>query len=351
MRLAILGLGLIGGSVARSLAERAPGGAWRITAWNRSPGSPQRALREGVIDDWAGDPRSAIRDADLVLLAATPFANLELAGLVGPALAGSGATLTDVSSVQGPIAAAAARVPGLRFVGGHPMAGREVRGYGAAEAGLFAGRPWVVLPAPAATQEDVERVEALARACGAVPRRMEPAEHDRLVAAISHLPLLVSAVLGETVALSPDWPAASELAAGGWRDATRLGRGDPELGAGIAAGNAAQILAWLSRFDLVLDGWRRELENLAAGATDGGRRDAVRTPEMQDADVRALASHFALVREALGRSGAGRRPGPAGADAAATAGAPPDGTGPEPVADGDADGDGAAGEVPGAGRW
>jgi prephenate dehydrogenase len=290
MRVAIIGFGLIGGSIARALAAREPG-RWHVTAWSRgrmrdsAPGSASdRALAEGVVQAVAVTPEDAARGAsagatpDLVVLAAAPAANVELVARIGPLMAGSGATLTDVTSVQRPMAAAAAAIDGLRFVGGHPMAGREQRGYAAATADLFVDRPWLVLPGAAAQPEDVARVEVLAIACGARPRQIDPQVHDRLVAAISHLPLIVSAAVAEAVTGSPDWPATRELAAGGWRDATRLARGDPHLGAGIASLNRDEILVWLDRLEDALVAWRADLE---AG-------DAV-----------ALAARFERVRSTL----------------------------------------------------
>ena len=278
MRVAIIGLGLIGGSIARALAAREPG-RWHATAWSRG-GAPDRALAEGVVQAVAGTPEEALGAADLelVVLAAAPAANLGLLRRLGPLLANGTATLTDVTSVQRSIASAAAAVPGLRFVGGHPMAGRERRGYDAATPDLFVDRPWLVLPGPGARDEDIARVEALAMACGARSQRIDPATHDRLVAAISHLPLVVSAALAEAVTASPDWPAAVELAAGGWRDTTRLARGDPDLGAGIASLNRDEILAALDRFESALAAWRTDLR-----AGDAG----------------ALAEHFERVRSAL----------------------------------------------------
>jgi len=278
MRVAIIGLGLIGGSIARALAAREPG-RWHVTAWSRGR-APEEALGEGAVQAVAGTPDEAVgaADVELVVLAAAPAANLELLRRLGPLLVSGTATLTDVTSVQRPIAAAADAVPGLRFVGGHPMAGREQRGYAAASPDLFVDRPWLVLPGPGARDEDITRVEALATACGARSRRIDPATHDRMVAAVSHLPLLVSAALAEAVTTSPDWPAAVELAAGGWRDTTRLARGDPVLGAGIASLNRDEILVALDRFEYALAAWRTDL---SAGERGG------------------LAEHFERVRSAL----------------------------------------------------
>ena len=281
MRLAILGLGLIGGSIARALAVREPG-AWHVTAWSRTLDGPRRAVEEGVVADAVSDATAAIAGADLVVLAASPAANLALVERLGPALAAAGGLLTDVTSVQAPIAARAAAVPGLRFVGGHPMSGRERRGYAAADAALFVDRPWVVLPGPRASGGDVDLVRRLARACGAHPLELEPGVHDRAVAAISHVPLLAAVALVEAAVSAPDWPVARSLAAQGWRDATRLARGDAELGAGILAMNASAIAEALRRYRHELERWQVRLDALVAAgdpaaAVPGLAADLART--------------------------------------------------------------------------
>ncbi len=273
MHVAILGLGLIGGSVARAL-RAVPGGAWTVAAWTPSGEAPARALAAGMVDAAPGSLGDALAGADLVVLAAPPTACLALVGrLGGPerAALAPGAVVTDVASTKARLVARA-NAAGLRFVGGHPMAGRETSGWEAGDAGLLRGRPWVVVPGAVADEEDAARVEALARACGAVPLRMDAATHDAAVAAISHLPLVVAAALVEAVAGGPGeaepagWPAASRLAASGWRDATRLARGDPAMGAGIAATNAAPIAAGLRAVRERLDAWIALLEATGAAA-------------------------------------------------------------------------------------
>ncbi len=270
--------------MARALGAR-DAGRWRITAWSRSSDGPRAALADGAIDVAAASAEEAIAGAELVLLAASPLANLELVARLGPAAAAAGATLTDVTSAQARMARAAAGVPGLRHVGGHPMAGAEARGYDAARADLFAGRPWLVLPGPQAQPADVDRVRDLAVACGGRPVELDPAVHDRLVAAISHAPLVIAAALAETVTSSDAWAPAAGLAAGGWRDMTRVARGDPDLGAGIAALNRDELAAWLDRFAATLAAWRAELEVV---------------PDTPDAAaVASLRARFERVRAAL----------------------------------------------------
>jgi prephenate dehydrogenase len=269
MRVALLGLGLIGGSVAR--AVRAGGDGWWVGAWTPSGTGPRQALAAGAIDAAFTSAPDLVREADIVVLAAPPLA---CAGLIGR-LAGPwrealppGVTVTDVASTKAGLERAA-RDAGLAWVGGHPMSGREMSGFEASDPTLFVNRPWVVTPAVGGG--DVAAVELLARACGAMPVHMDAARHDRLVAAISHLPLLTSVMLVEAVTGLPgredrEWPAARELAAGGWRDTTRLARGDTAMGAEILATNADRVAERLRAYRARIDAWLELLE--APGGAD-----------------------------------------------------------------------------------
>ena len=288
MRLALLGLGLIGGSVAR--AAHAAG--WHVAAWTPSGAGPRIALEQGAIDVAAGTLREAVRGADLVVLAAPPTACLELLDALGGLARdelGPDAVISDVASTKVLLVERAAAL-GLRYVGGHPMAGRETSGFEAGSADLLRDRPWVVVPPVPGDEAAVARVEELARLCAARPLRMTAAEHDAAVAAISHLPLVVAAALVEAVAGGPGepvpggWPAAATLAASGWASATRLARGDPAMGAGIAATNAAQVAAGVRAIRERLDQWLLVLE---VGAGEGLPDEA------------ALRERFAAARDRL----------------------------------------------------
>lgn len=260
-RIAFLGFGLIGGSVA--LALREAGSAAHFVAWTPGGAGPVEGLRRGVIDEVAATAMAAIEDAGLVILAGPPRSILEVVReLAAPfrAAAAAGATITDVASTKGLITAAAEDL-GVPFVGGHPMAGRETTGLAGAGADLFVDRPWVVVASDGTSKRDLGRVEALARAAGARPVRMSAIDHDLAVAAISHLPLITAAALVESVATdAARWGTARHLAAGGWRDMTRLARGDEVMGADIIATNARPIAGQLRAYRDVIDGWLTELE-------------------------------------------------------------------------------------------
>jgi len=265
VRVALLGLGLIGGSIARALRQDAAG-AWSVAAWTPRGAGPRDAAAAGVLDLAAGTIEAAVDGAELVVLAAPPGECLalldELAGPVAPFLSPD-VVITDVASTKAAIVHQATTL-GLRFVGGHPMAGRETTGFGAADGDLFRDRPWVLVPVRP-DDAAVARVEALARACGANPFRLDARAHDTYVAAISHMPLVVSAALVEAVAgtgAEPrgDWAWAEALAAGGWASMTRLARGDATMDAGIAATNAPAIAARLRDLQAVIDEWLALLE-------------------------------------------------------------------------------------------
>jgi prephenate dehydrogenase len=264
MRLAFLGFGLVAGSIARAVRANSLADAWAMTAWSPSGDGPRRAAADGVIDGAAATPTAALAGADLVVLAASATACLGLIdSLAGPwrkALP-SDAVVTDVASTKGSIVDRA-DAAGLRFVGGHPMAGLETSGYDAADGRLFVDRAWVIVAGAHAAPTDAGRVADLAGMCGARVVLMDAAAHDRAVAGISHLPLVVAASLAEAVAGQPgdDWAAAAELAAGGWRDTTRVAGGDPAMGAAIVATNAPALAARLRDLRAVLDGWLEELE-------------------------------------------------------------------------------------------
>ena len=279
MRIAFLGLGLIGGSLA--LATRSPERS--SVAWTPRGAGPAAALAAGAIDEVAATREAALEGADLVILAAPPMGCLAMLDWLagdGRASLAPGATVTDVASTKRAILQAALRSE-IPFVGGHPMAGLETGGFGAARADLFRDRPWILTEA--VHGGDFEAVRRLAEDAGARVIGMDSRDHDRAVAAISHLPLVASVALVEAVtgvdgAPSPaDAAAALRLAAGGWQSMTRLAKGDPGMAAGIAVTNrdalVAQLLAyrdrldeWLALLDVPGEPDAGELERRFAGA-------------------------------------------------------------------------------------
>jgi prephenate dehydrogenase len=278
VHVAFLGLGQIGGSIAR--AASSAGLATRVSAWTPGGSGPRAASADGIVA--SATAAEAIRGADLIVLAAPPLACLDLVDELAGPLAGDlapDAVITDVASTK-VLIVERARSRGLRFVAGHPMAGREITGYGAADPDLFRARPWVLIAAEPADAAADARVVELASACGARPVWLTAAEHDAAVAAISHVPLVVSAALVEAMTGLPDWSVARGLAAGGWAGMTRLAGGDPTMGAGILATNGPATADRLRALRAVIDEW---LALLGDGPTDP---EALR---VRLAAVRALA--------------------------------------------------------------
>lgn len=239
-----------------------------MTAWSRTAAPVEKAVADGAVDVAAASIDDAVRGAEIIILAAPPLTCLDLMDQLAGPLRGSlseDCTVTDVASAKSRIVARA-DVLKLPFIGGHPMAGRELSGYGAALPDLFVQRPWVTVLGQYARLCDGERIGELIDACGALQIPMHAAAHDSAVAAISHMPLVVSAALVEAVAGGPgepereDWKAASVLAATGWAGMTRLAKGEPGMGAGIAATNSAALASRLRDVRAVIDTWLVELE-------------------------------------------------------------------------------------------
>lgn len=231
---AVIGLGLIGGSLARALTRA----GYRVVGCDREA-VLRRARRARALAASDATPERAAAQADVVFLAAPPRANLallvRLARVVKP-----GTVLSDVGSVKRPIVRQAERL-GLRgFVGGHPMAGNEGSGFEASAADLFQGRSWILTP-PRAGRRSLTVVRSLVRAVGARPVLLSAAEHDRLVAFLSHAPQVVSWALLQ--AARSDAVAARRLALAGpgFRDMTRLARSPRRLWGEILAQNRGEL--------------------------------------------------------------------------------------------------------------
>jgi prephenate dehydrogenase len=242
---AVVGLGLMGGSFALALKRARPETV--IVGVDRDQLTLRRALDRGVITI-GGPDLAAARPADVVVLAVPVLAMHELL----EQLKGSTGLVTDMASTKSEVMEWAAGA-GVDLVGGHPMCGREASGLEAADADLFQGAPWVLTRAE-------PRLEELIEAVGARPLVMDAETHDRLVAGVSHAAFLVSAAYMLSLAGSPDWPEAGSLAASGFRDMTRLAAGDPEMYAGIARTNRAHIAEALDRFEASLARLRRHLD-------------------------------------------------------------------------------------------
>ena len=255
----IFGVGLIGGSFA--LALKSAGAVKRVIGLGRSQANLARALELGVIDAASGDP-AAVAGADLVLLA-TPLGQMEAVLRAIALHLESGTVITDGGSTKQDVVALAYRVLKRRaaqFVPGHPIAGAEHSGVAAARADLYRGRKVVLTPLPENSERSVRRVRAAWRACGAKLYRMQPAEHDSVFAAVSHLPHLLSYALVDQVAGHPNGRQLFDYAAGGFRDFTRIASSHPEMWRDICIANRKALLAELAAYQRELAGVKQLLQ-------------------------------------------------------------------------------------------
>ena len=251
---AIVGVGLIGGSMGLALKQRRV--ARRVVGVGHRRSTLQKARRRGAVDTFTTSIRKGVADAELVVLA-TPVDLLCEHAAEGVGAYRPDAVVTDVGSVKGTIVSQCERLlrGGPAFVGSHPLAGSERRGIDAAETDLLQGSSVLMTPTARTCPHAARRVADLWRALGAMVHVMSPSEHDRLVAGFSHLPHVVAAMLVNCL------PADSrEWVAGGFLDTTRVAGGDPRLWYGILRQNRRNVLTSLARFGKHLDAMRRALE-------------------------------------------------------------------------------------------
>lgn len=264
--LAIIGVGLLGGSVAK--AARAGELAREIVGIGRDRARLDRALRDRAVDRVTTDLEAGVRGADFVLLGVPVLAIEQLLARVWRA-APDGATVTDVGSTKSGIVSAAERLAAerpLAFVGSHPMAGSEQSGYGVARADLFQGATVILTPTDRSEPRTVKAVAGFWESMGARVSTLDPETHDRVVAAISHLPHLVAYALTDAVARFR--PEALEFAARGFKDTTRIAASDPSVWTEIFLANREALRANLEAFRLALADLERAI---AMGSGDALR--------------------------------------------------------------------------------
>ena len=249
-RLALLGIGLIGSSVARIARERGDLAA-EIVVNARTQKTLDRVLELGLADRVDLDPAKAVEDADCVMLCAPVGAFAAIAERIGPALAPD-CVLTDVGSTkQSVIRDVGPFVPaGVHFVPAHPLAGTEYSGPDSGFTTLFQGRWTLLTPPPGTDEEAVEKIAELWRRCGSMIERMEPAHHDRVLAIVSHLPhLLAFTICGTADDLAEESRReVTNFAASGFRDFTRIAASDPVMWRDIFLNNREALLEMLARF-------------------------------------------------------------------------------------------------------
>jgi cyclohexadieny/prephenate dehydrogenase len=249
-RVALIGIGLIGSSLAQAMRQKRLARA--TVAFSRTAATRERAAALGIVDEVVADPAAAARGADLVVLAVPVGASGAMAEAIAPALA-PGAIVTDVGSVKKTvIEAVVPRLPeGVHFVPGHPIAGTEHSGPEAGFAELFEGR-WCVLTPPEGTDRSaLERVAALWRGVGSMVDVMSAEHHDIVLAITSHIPHLIAYNIVSTVVDLEERTKQEvvKYAAGGFRDFTRIAASDPVMWRDVFLANREAVLEMLATFN------------------------------------------------------------------------------------------------------
>jgi prephenate dehydrogenase len=260
-RITIVGTGLIGGSLGMAIrAAKLPG--LEVVGHDANRGAANQAEKSGAIDRAEHNLPRAVTGASMVIIAVPVLSVREVMQQIAPDLA-EGAVVTDTTSTKARVMGwAEEMLPAhVSFVGGHPMAGKELGGIENAEAGLFRGKAYCVCPTVDATESAVRSVLGLARLAGAEPMFVDPEEHDIYAAAVSHLPLMVSTAMFSMLRNSPAWPDMGMMASSGFTDATRLASGDPAMSHGIWTTNRDAVIHWLDRMADQLREFRKMLED------------------------------------------------------------------------------------------
>jgi prephenate dehydrogenase len=263
-RLAVIGAGLIGGSFA--LALKQAGQAGTVVGAGRGEENLQTARARGILDEIAADAAHAVQGADFVLLAVPVGQIGGVMQAIAPALVPD-AVVSDVGSTkQDVVGLAQAHLAANlgRFVPGHPIAGAENSGAGAARADLFSGRNVVLTPLPDTNFRALVKAQSAWQACGAKVSIMNAAQHDRIFAAVSHLPHLLAYALVDMLAGRPDANVYFNYAASGFRDFTRIAASNSEMWRDIALANRDALLVELDAYEAKL-----EVLKAALGAADG----------------------------------------------------------------------------------
>lgn len=247
-RLTIIGVGLIGGSLARAL--RKAGVVNEIVGCGRNEGALRRAVEIGVIDRYTLDIAQAVRGADMIVIAVPVGSMGEVFRTIVPVLDNQ-AVITDVGSTKGSVVEAALNACGtvpINFVPGHPIAGTERSGVEASFAELYQRRRVILTPLPETNPEAVAKVHAMWQAAGAEVESMAVQHHDEILAATSHLPHILAFGLVDSLARMEDTREIFRYAAGGFRDFTRIASSDPQMWTDICLANRTALLQMLGHF-------------------------------------------------------------------------------------------------------
>ena len=247
-RICIIGTGLIGTSMALAL-RNAGGKKLELVGTDQNISARAGAAKRRVFDRIENRLSPAVRDANIVIVATPVMAMRDLLSTIAPDLP-DGCVVTDVGSSKKVVLEWAEELLPKRvhFVGGHPMAGKETSGPETADGNLFRDKTYCIVPSPTADKIAVSEITSLAEAVGARPFFIGVEEHDSFVAAVSHLPFMMSVALVNTASKSANWEDIAQLASSGFRDLSRLASGDTVMHRDICVSNPQPIVAWIDAF-------------------------------------------------------------------------------------------------------
>ena len=279
MIVTIIGLGLIGGSLALALKKYTH---CHVVGYDACPRVVAAALTGGAIDAGADSPDQAVADADVVFWALAPSmipqAVQQTAGRMK-----NGAIITDVASSKGDLNRLSGQLPpGVTYIGGHPMAGSEKNGFGAANADLFVGRPYILLPDSSADPAALPALAGLIAQLGARIVVMDMSDHDPAVADISHVPHIAAAALTMLAGDGVQGSRKLSLAAGGFRDMTRVASGNPAMWADICMTNRVAVVSSIRQLQHILE---RVNELLQTGDQGALKEFFAQAKDIRDASV------------------------------------------------------------------
>lgn len=249
MKIAIIGLGLIGGSVGKGIRQSGDQDI-RIIGIPRRTETIDLAIKMGAIDEGTTDLAIGVKDADIVFICTPISLVIPTLKQIAPHLK-AGAIVTDVGSSKEQIVGQAEKImaKGTFFVGGHPMAGKEQVKLEAADARLFLGKTWILTPTAKTSPKAVLAISDIINLLGGKIMKMDPKTHDLVVAGISHMPLAVAAALVNSIAdEKKNKDKMKKCASSGFRDTTRIASGDPQLGVDMFTTNKKAVLKMLSAF-------------------------------------------------------------------------------------------------------
>ncbi len=272
-RAALIGTGLIGGSIGIILRERRL--VREVTGYDRDQASLQEALRRGAVDYTAAALADAVREADLVILAVPVSNTFALLQQILP-FVNEETVITDVGSTKSELMKKTEGLvpPSVYFIGGHPMAGSEESGISGADPGLLENAIYVLTPGSACPETVVNKLRQMLQETGAQPLILDSGLHDRVVASVSHLPQVTAAALVQSVAGTEDMELVRTLAAGGFRDSTRIALSDPALWRDICLSNRRALLENLAFFKSSIETIEKHLFECDAEAVEEFFRSA-----------------------------------------------------------------------------